>query len=102
MWFQIMHIMPSLSSYLLVLLLQNRLDHMLYVGLTEDHKESATIFANMVGAQVISQSEALSFPEQEASSETGNSFLLELYCSPVKLTILLSVVIFSFVHFLAI
>ena len=28
---------------------------MLYVGLTEDHRESATMFANVVGAQVISQ-----------------------------------------------
>lgn len=28
---------------------------MLYVGLTENHKESATMFANIVGAQVISQ-----------------------------------------------
>lgn len=28
---------------------------MLYVGLTEDHRESATMFANIVGAQVISQ-----------------------------------------------
>ncbi|KAK4607065.1 hypothetical protein RGQ29_001043 [Quercus rubra] len=28
---------------------------MLYVGLTEEHKESATVFANVVGAQVISQ-----------------------------------------------
>jgi hypothetical protein len=28
---------------------------MLYVGLTEEHRESATMFANVVGAQVISQ-----------------------------------------------
>lgn len=28
---------------------------MLYVGITEDHKESAKMFANVVGAQVISQ-----------------------------------------------
>ncbi|KAH9619167.1 hypothetical protein KSS87_005342 [Heliosperma pusillum] len=34
---------------------KRRLDHMLYVGLTEDHKESATAFAHVVGAQVISQ-----------------------------------------------
>ncbi|KAL9672913.1 hypothetical protein QQ045_029166 [Rhodiola kirilowii] len=32
-----------------------RLDDMLYVGLTEDHKESATMFGNVVGSQVISQ-----------------------------------------------
>jgi hypothetical protein len=31
---------------------------MLYVGLTEEHKESATMFANVVGAQVISQRRA--------------------------------------------
>ncbi|XP_031385401.1 protein-tyrosine sulfotransferase isoform X2 [Punica granatum] len=34
---------------------QKRLDNMLYVGLTEEHRESATMFANVVGAQVISQ-----------------------------------------------
>ncbi|KAI3748240.1 hypothetical protein L6452_11197 [Arctium lappa] len=34
---------------------KRRLDDMLYVGLTEDHRESATMFANLVGAQVISQ-----------------------------------------------
>lgn len=34
---------------------KKRLDNMLYVGLTEDHRESATMFANMVGSQVISQ-----------------------------------------------
>lgn len=28
---------------------------MLYVGLTEEHRESATMFANVVGSQVISQ-----------------------------------------------
>lgn len=34
---------------------KKRLDDMLYVGLTEEHKESAIMFANVVGAQVISQ-----------------------------------------------
>lgn len=34
---------------------KKRLDSMLYVGLTEEHKESATMFANVVGSQVISQ-----------------------------------------------
>ncbi|KAK3023121.1 hypothetical protein RJ639_042710 [Escallonia herrerae] len=34
---------------------KKRLDDMLYVGLTENHRESATMFANVVGAQVISQ-----------------------------------------------
>lgn len=28
---------------------------MLYVGLTDNHKESATMFANLVGTQAISQ-----------------------------------------------
>ncbi|XP_074303518.1 protein-tyrosine sulfotransferase-like [Silene latifolia] len=31
---------------------KRRLDHMLYVGVTEDHKESATVFAHVVGAQL--------------------------------------------------
>ncbi|CAN1171884.1 Protein-tyrosine sulfotransferase [Linum perenne] len=34
---------------------KKRLDNMLYVGLTEEHKESATMFANVVASQVISQ-----------------------------------------------
>ncbi|XP_029127184.1 protein-tyrosine sulfotransferase [Cajanus cajan] len=34
---------------------KKRLDDMLYVGLTEEHRESATRFANVVGTQVISQ-----------------------------------------------
>ncbi|POO01227.1 Heparan sulfate 6-sulfotransferase/Protein-tyrosine sulfotransferase [Trema orientale] len=34
---------------------KRRLDDMLYVGLTEEHRESATMFANVVGSQVISQ-----------------------------------------------
>ncbi|KAB1226257.1 Protein-tyrosine sulfotransferase [Morella rubra] len=37
---------------------KKRLDDMLYVGLTKEHKESATMFANVVGAQVISQQTA--------------------------------------------
>uniref|UniRef100_A0A453QRB6 Uncharacterized protein n=1 Tax=Aegilops tauschii subsp. strangulata TaxID=200361 RepID=A0A453QRB6_AEGTS len=43
----------------------NRLDRMLYVGLTEDHEESARLFAHMVGAQVLSQSGALKLDVQE-------------------------------------
>ncbi|KAL4555945.1 hypothetical protein LXL04_038579 [Taraxacum kok-saghyz] len=34
---------------------RKRLDDMLYVGITEDHRESATMFGNVVGAQVIAQ-----------------------------------------------
>ncbi|XP_039116800.1 protein-tyrosine sulfotransferase [Dioscorea cayenensis subsp. rotundata] len=50
---------PELGKFVLDVA-KSRLDHMLYVGLTEDHKKSATMFANMVGAQVLSQSESLS------------------------------------------
>ena len=38
---------------------------MLYVGLTEDHEESARLFAHMVGAQVLSQSGTLNLDIQE-------------------------------------
>ncbi|CAF2260907.1 BnaAnng15430D [Brassica napus] len=34
---------------------KTRLDSMLYVGLTEEHRESASLFANVVGSQVLSQ-----------------------------------------------
>ncbi|EPS72408.1 hypothetical protein M569_02350, partial [Genlisea aurea] len=44
---------PSLGKHVLEVA-KKRLDEMLYVGLTENHKESATMFANVVGAQVIS------------------------------------------------
>jgi len=42
---------------------------MLYVGLTEDHKESATMFANVVGAQVISQSIVASYSNDPAAND---------------------------------
>ncbi|GFP84235.1 protein-tyrosine sulfotransferase [Phtheirospermum japonicum] len=52
-------------------LAKKKLDHMLYVGLTENHKESATMFANIVGAQVISQhSESSSSKDVEANSDS--------------------------------
>lgn len=41
---------------------------MLYVGLTEDHRESATMFANVVGAQVISQLRGSSSDVQTAAT----------------------------------
>ncbi|KAL6516673.1 hypothetical protein OROGR_019978 [Orobanche gracilis] len=44
----------SLGKYVLGVA-KRKLDDMLYVGLTENHKESATMFANIIGAQVISQ-----------------------------------------------
>ncbi|KAE9461267.1 hypothetical protein C3L33_06860, partial [Rhododendron williamsianum] len=40
----------TLGEYVLEVA-KKRLDNMLYVGLTEDHRESATMFANVVGAQ---------------------------------------------------
>ncbi|KAF6167852.1 hypothetical protein GIB67_027630 [Kingdonia uniflora] len=49
---------PSLGKFVLKVA-KKRLDNMLYVGITENHKESATMFANMVGAQVLSQLQAL-------------------------------------------
>ncbi|KVI09339.1 hypothetical protein Ccrd_012277, partial [Cynara cardunculus var. scolymus] len=46
----------TLGKYVLeVAKVITRLDDMLYVGLTEDHRGSATMFANLVGGQVISQ-----------------------------------------------
>lgn len=56
---------------------KKRLDNMLYVGITEDHKESATMFGNMVGAQVISQLMASSSSMEGAAnnlSEQSTSF----------------------------
>lgn len=44
----------TLGKYVLQVA-KKRLDEMLYVGLTEEHRKSATMFANVVGAQVISQ-----------------------------------------------
>lgn len=56
----------------LIYILQKRLDNMLYVGLTEEHKESATIFANVVGKQVLSQLQALSSSfGRTANNKTG-------------------------------
>lgn len=55
---------PDLGRFVLQVA-KNRLDRMLYVGLTEDHEESARLFAHMVGAQVLSQSGALNLDIQE-------------------------------------
>jgi hypothetical protein len=47
---------------------------MLYVGLTEIHEESASLFAHMVGAQVLSQSGALNLDlKEDWSREIGNT-----------------------------
>ncbi|KAG0484537.1 hypothetical protein HPP92_008439 [Vanilla planifolia] len=65
---------PVLGRYILDVA-KNRLDRMLYIGLTEDHKGSATIFANMVGSQVLSQSQALNMHSDKFSAnETGKKF----------------------------
>ncbi|XP_047093263.1 protein-tyrosine sulfotransferase-like [Lolium rigidum] len=55
---------PDLGRFVLQVA-KNRLDRMLYVGLTEDHEESARLFAHMVGAQVLSQSGILNLDIQE-------------------------------------
>jgi hypothetical protein len=45
---------------------------MLYVGLTEEHRESATMFANVVGSQVISQLRASNMSmESVADNKSG-------------------------------
>lgn len=55
---------------------------MLYVGLTEDHEESARLFAHMVGAQVLSQSGTLNLDiKEDLPSENGN-----IHCNLVALT----------------
>lgn len=52
--------------------LQKRLDDMLYVGLTENHKESATMFANVVGTQAISQfTSSRSHGDHAANNNSG-------------------------------
>ncbi|KAJ0729254.1 putative protein-tyrosine sulfotransferase [Helianthus annuus] len=59
----------TLGKYVLEVA-KKRLDDMLYIGLTEEHKESAAMFANLVGSQVISQLSA-SNPVTEAVSKNG-------------------------------
>lgn len=50
---------------------------MLYVGLTAEHKESATMFANVVGAQVISQLRDANFSmDTSADNQSGLYFVL--------------------------
>ncbi|KAL0534053.1 hypothetical protein IC582_028330 [Cucumis melo] len=52
---------------------KKRLDAMLYVGLTAEHKESAMMFANVVGAQVISQLKDANFSvDTLADNQSGN------------------------------
>lgn len=55
--------------YLSIVILQKKLDTMLYIGLTQNHKESANMFANIVGAQVISQRKT----SRSSSGGAGNN-----------------------------
>ncbi|GER33533.1 tyrosylprotein sulfotransferase [Striga asiatica] len=67
---------PNLGKYVLEVA-KGRLDKMLYIGLTENHKESASMFANIVGTQVISQhSISSSSKEVEADSDSEHNSLL--------------------------
>lgn len=62
-------------------ILQKRLDNMLYVGLTEEHRESATMFANVVGAQVISQlGVSNSSGESAANRKSGQCAIYLTFC----------------------
>ncbi|KAI8524030.1 hypothetical protein RHMOL_Rhmol13G0117800 [Rhododendron molle] len=58
----------TLGEYVLEVA-KKRLDNMLYVGLTEDHRESATMFANVVGAQVISQKIASNYGKDPVDND---------------------------------
>ncbi|KAL8501424.1 hypothetical protein ACS0TY_020818 [Phlomoides rotata] len=60
----------SLGEYVLEVA-KKKLDEMLYVGLTENHKESANMFANIVGAQVISQHKKLSSSSDGAEQSSA-------------------------------
>ncbi|XWS28977.1 hypothetical protein CRYUN_Cryun25bG0117300 [Craigia yunnanensis] len=66
----------NLGQYVLQIA-KKRLDNMLYVGLTEDHRQSATMFSNVVGAKVISQlveSNAIGEGAAVNKSEQSTSF----------------------------
>ena len=67
--------------YKLVLILQRRLDSMLYVGLTEEHRESASLFANVVGSQVLSQVVASNLTAKNKNTKSG-------WCKFLNLSIL--------------
>nr|BAX24926.1 hypothetical protein [Oryza punctata] len=63
---------PDLGHFVLQVA-KSRLDRMLYVGLTEDHEESARLFAHMVGAQVLSQSGALNLDIKDNQPSRNDS-----------------------------
>ncbi|KAJ4778769.1 Sulfotransferase [Rhynchospora pubera] len=60
---------PSLGQLVLGVA-KGRLDQMLYVGLTEDHKKSARMFASMVGAQILARSKSTPDSQPESSEQT--------------------------------
>ncbi|XP_027912068.1 protein-tyrosine sulfotransferase isoform X3 [Vigna unguiculata] len=63
----------TLGKYVLKVA-KKRLDNMLYVGLTEEHRESATKFANVVGTQVISQLNAPNASLETTDNTERSSF----------------------------
>ncbi|CAA0812007.1 Protein-tyrosine sulfotransferase [Striga hermonthica] len=70
---------PNLGKYVLEVA-KGRLDKMLYIGLTENHKESASLFANIVGTQVISQHSISSVSKDvEADSDSGIDLNITLF-----------------------
>ncbi|XP_017254257.1 protein-tyrosine sulfotransferase isoform X1 [Daucus carota subsp. sativus] len=52
---------------------KKRLDNMLFVGLTEKHKESATLFSHVVGAQAVSQLMALNSTAEQTTDSDSDS-----------------------------
>ncbi|XP_076925676.1 protein-tyrosine sulfotransferase-like [Bidens hawaiensis] len=67
---------PILGKYVLQVA-KKRLDDMLYVGITEDHRESATMFANVVGAQVILQLMAQIVNNSNTTEQDNSSSTIE-------------------------
>lgn len=65
----------SLGEYVLEVA-KKKLDNMLYVGLTENHKESANMFANVVAAQVISKHKTSSSNSDGAGNNSEQGSLL--------------------------
>ncbi|GLJ53129.1 hypothetical protein SUGI_1132210 [Cryptomeria japonica] len=64
---------PFLGKHVLKVA-KRRLDQMFYVGLTENHKDSATIFANMLGTEMLSHLHFSNFSiwsSHAASNKTG-------------------------------
>ncbi|KAH6766282.1 tyrosylprotein sulfotransferase [Perilla frutescens var. hirtella] len=65
----------SLGGYVLEVA-KKKLDNMLYVGLTENHKESANMFANVVAAQVISKHKtSSSYPDDAGNNDSEQGSL---------------------------